>query len=226
MINADVDKFATLKGIFPDVTDDAINAALGITKIGDEAASSTSKVKNLGNAFVGAGKSAKDLFVGTITAHPIITAITAIIGSIALVSAAVTDAQEKVENAVTSAEKYQQTKSEVQSINSELETLGSQIDAINAKENLSLTDAQELANLQAQSAELERQLEIKKSLAEIEQQQAARDAKNAFSAKSSRNAIDTNGEGFWTNIADGIESFAAWFNDKTGATEAGLAQTG
>ena len=222
MINADVDKFATLKGIFPDVKDDAINAALGITKIGDEAVSSTSKVSGLGNAFVGAGKSAKDLFIGTITAHPIITAITAIIGSIALVSAAVTDAQEKVENAVTSAEKYQQTKSEVQSINSELETLGSQIDAINAKENLSLTDAQELANLQAQSAELERQLEIKKSLAEIEQQQAARDAKNAFSAKSSRNAIDTNGEGFWTNILDGVASLSAWFNDKTGATETGL----
>ena len=225
-INIDTDKFTLLKGAFKDAEDDAINAALGISKVGDESTSSTSKVKNLGNAFVGAGKSAKDLFVGTITAHPIITAITAIIGSIALVSAAVTDAQEKVENAVTSAEKYQQTKSEVQSINSELETLGSQIDAINAKENLSLTDAQELANLQAQSAELERQLEIKKSLAEIEQQQAARDAKNAFSAKSSRNAIDTNGEGFWTNIADGIESFAAWFNDKTGATEAGLAQTG
>lgn len=225
-INIDTDKFTLLKGAFKDAKDDAINAALGISKVGDESTKSISKVKNLGNAFVGAGKSAKNLFVGTITAHPIITAITAIIGSIALVSAAVTDAQEKVENAVTSAEKYQQTKSEVQSINSELETLGSQIDAINAKENLSLTDAQELANLQAQSAELERQLEIKKSLAEIEQQQAARDAKNAFSAKSSRNAIDTNGEGFWTNIADGIESFAAWFNDKTGATEAGLAQTG
>lgn len=226
LANVKTDKFMLLKDAFKDAKDDAINAALGISKVGDAATTSTSKVKNLGNAFVGAGKSAKNLFVGTIIAHPIITAITAIIGSIALVSAAVTDAQEKVENAVTSAEKYQQTKTEIQSINSELETIGSQIDQLNAKENLSLTDAQELANLQAQSAELERQLEIKKSLAEIEQQQAALDAKNAFSAKSSRNAIDTNGEGFWTNIADGIESFAAWLNDKTGATEAGLSQTG
>ena len=197
-----------------------------IMNVGDAAASLTSKVKNLGNAFVGAGKSAKDLFIGTITAHPIITTVTAVVATLALMSAVAVDAQEKVENAVTSAEKYQQTKTEIQSINSELETIGSQIDQLNAKENLSLTDAQELSRLQAQSAELERQLEIKKSLAEIEQQQAARDAKNAFSAKSSRNAIDTNGEGFWTNIADGIESFAAWFNDKTGATEAGLAQTG
>lgn len=226
LVNVKTDKFMLLKDAFPDVKDDAIKTALGIAKVGDEAATSTSKVKNLGNAFVGASKSAKDLFIGAITAHPIIASVTAIVGAIALVSAAVTDAQEKVENAVTSAEKYQQTKSEVQSINSELETIGNQIDELNAKENLSLTDAQELAKLQAQSAELERQLEIKKALAEIEQQQAARDAKVAFNGLSSRNAIDTNGEGFWTNIVDGIESAVAWLNDKTGATEAGLAQTG
>ena len=140
-------------------------------------------------------------------------------------SAVAVDAQEKVENAVTSAEKYQQTKTEIQSINSELETIGSQIDQLNAKENLSLTDAQELSRLQAQSAELERQLEIKKSLAEIEQQQAARDAKNAFNGLSLRNTIDTNGEGFWTNVADGMASSVAWLFDKTGATEAGFAKT-
>lgn len=218
-INIDTDKFTLLKGAFKDAKDDAINAALGISKVGDESTKSTSKVKNLGSAFVGAGKSAKDLFIGTITAHPIITAITAIIGSIALVSAAVTDAQEKVENAVTSAEKYQQTKSEVQSINSELETLGSQIDAINAKENLSLTDAQELANLQAQSAELKRQLELKQALADIQQDQAARDAKDAFNAHSMRDTVNDNEDGFFNAIKTTYQKAYAWVHDKLGMSE-------
>ena len=102
LVNVKTDKFMLLKDAFPDVKDDAIKTALGIAKVGDEAATSTSKVKNLGNAFVGASKSAKDLFVGAITAHPIIASVAAIVGAIALVSAAVTDAQEKVENAVTS----------------------------------------------------------------------------------------------------------------------------
>ena len=166
-----------------------------ISTVKDGSASLEGYKKSLASTGVQFQKfSIKSILANAATGFLVGAGIELAIAGITKLMDSVTDAQEKVENAVTSAEKYQQTKTEIQSINSELETIGSQIDQLNAKENLSLTDAQELSRLQAQSAELERQLEIKKGLAEIEQQQAARDAKKAFNAFSFRNAIDTNGE--------------------------------
>ena len=149
-------------------------------------------------------------------AHPILLAATALTAAFAIVSKATTDAKEKVDKAVASSEKYEQTKSDVQSIESELETVGNQIDELNAKEHLSFTDQGELANLQAQSAELERQLELTQALADTQRDQAAKDAKDAMNAYSARDAVDTNQEGFSTNIVDGIESAIATVNDKIG----------
>lgn len=179
----------------------------------------TDKVKNkftdLKSASLGVFKS-----IGTaIISHPIIAALTAFTGILAAASAMTTDAKEKVDKAVSSSEKYEQTKSDIQSIESELETVGNQIDELNAKDHLSFTDQAELSNLQSQSAELERQLELKQALADIQQDQAARDAKDAFNSYSARNAVDTNKEGFFTNLFDGLESFSAWINDKTGQSK-------
>lgn len=179
----------------------------------------TDKVKNkftdLKSASLGVFKS-----IGTaIISHPIIAALTAFTGILAVASAMTTDAKEKVDKAVSSSEKYEQTKSDIQSIESELETVGNQIDELNAKDHLSFTDQAELSNLQSQSAELERQLELKQALADIQQDQAARDAKDAFNSYSARNAVDTNKEGFFTNLFDGLESFSAWINDKTGQSK-------
>lgn len=156
---------------------------------------------------------------GVLIAHPVAAALTAFTGILATVSAMTTDAKEKVDKAVSSSEKYEQTKSDIQSIESELETVGNQIDELNAKDHLSFTDQAELSNLQSQSAELERQLELKQALADIQQDQAARDAKDAFNSYSARNAVDTNKEGFFTNLFDGLESFSAWINDKTGQSK-------
>ena len=156
---------------------------------------------------------------GVLIAHPIIAALTAFTGILAVASAMTIDAKEKVDKAVSSSEKYEQTKSDIQSIESELETVGNQIDELNAKDHLSFTDQAELSNLQSQSAELERQLELKQALADIQQDQAARDAKDAFNSYSARNAVDTNKEGFFTNLFDGLESFSAWINDKTGQSK-------
>lgn len=156
---------------------------------------------------------------GVLIAHPVAAALTAFTGILAVASAMTTDAKEKVDKAVSSSEKYEQTKSDIQSIESELETVGNQIDELNAKDHLSFTDQAELSNLQSQSAELERQLELKQALADIQQDQAARDAKDAFNSYSARNAVDTNKEGFFTNLFDGLESFSAWINDKTGQSK-------
>ena len=216
------DKLILLQKAFPDVADDAIRAALGITETGEAAVTASSKLANLGKAGKGAGAVLTNTFSklgALVVAHPIIAILAGIAVAFTAVSAVVTDAQEKVEEAISSYGKYETAQSEAESLRSELETIGTQIDELNAKENLSFTDQQELANLQAQSAELERQLEIKDAIAKREQENAARDASEAFSGLSARNAVDMNKTGFWTNIADGLEYASAWVNDKFGLTE-------
>lgn len=171
-----------------------------IMKIGDEAISSTSKVKNLGNAFVGAGKSAKDLFIGTITAHPIITAITAIIGSIALVSAAVAHADDRVREAAENARsEWDSAKSDIESTNQELETTQQKIDALKAKGSLSLVEQQELANLQRQNAELERTLQLQQDIEEYKHNEAKNAARDSLEAKK-KYEFNTDENGFYTGV--------------------------
>ena len=53
---------------------------------------------------------------------------------------------------------------DLKAVNSELETTASRIDELNAKENLSLIESEELENLKAANIELERELRIKKEL--------------------------------------------------------------
>lgn len=100
-----------------------------------------------------------------------------------------TDAKEKVDKAVSSSEKYEQTKSDIQSIESELETVGNQIDELNAKDHLSFTD------------------------------QAARDAKDAFNAHSMRDTVDDNEGGFLNTIKATYQKAYAWVHDKLGMSE-------
>lgn len=141
----------------------------------------------------------------------------AIAGLIKVADLAVKTAKEKTDQAVSSAQDYEKARSNVEALEGQLESIGSQIDTLQAKGHLSFTDQTELANLKTQSAELEKQLGLQQELADIKQDKAARDASEAFDAYSQQNAIDTNGEGFWTNILDSIERFAAKVNDAVGS---------
>lgn len=147
----------------------------------------------------------------------------AIAGLIKVADLAVKTAKEKTDQAVSSAQDYEKARSNVEALEGQLESIGSQIDTLQAKGHLSFTDQTELANLKTKSAELEKQLGLQQELADIKQDKAARDASEAFDAYSQQNAIDTNGEGFWTNILDSIERFAAKVNDAVGS---GFAPTG
>lgn len=213
------DKFTKLKNAFPDIADDAIRTALGITETGEAVAKASSKFDDLGDAGKGAGAIIANAFTklqAVIVAHPIIAALAGIALAFTAVSAIVTDAKEQVENAVSSYDKYETAQSEVESLRSELDTISAQIDELNAKENLSFTDQQELTNLQAQSAELEKQLELKQVIAKREQENAARAASDALNAYSARNDVDRNQEGFLQNIIDGVSYASAWISDKLG----------
>lgn len=64
-----------------------------------------------------------------------------------------------------------ETKNELEGINDELKTLDDKIAELTAKGKLSFTEQEELERLRAERAELERELELKKALAQQQQEQ-------------------------------------------------------
>ena len=66
-------------------------------------------------------------------------------------------------------------KSEIESLNSELQITQSRIDELNAKENLSLVEQEELNRLKEANKELEREMRLKQSILSEEQKDANKD---------------------------------------------------
>ena len=89
-------------------------------------------------------------------------------GALLAFSSSIESAEDKIENLKDSYNSLQDsissTEGEINSINSEIDTVQGKIDELQSKGNLSLADAQELALLQSESAELERQKGIQESI--------------------------------------------------------------
>ena len=197
---------------FGDEILDMAGVADDIADVADTAIDAGGKLAGFKNAIVGVFSGIRS----AIAANPIVASIAAISMAFIGLSLSVEDAKEKIAKAQNSAAKYTQTTGEIDSLQSQLETIGGQIDTLNAKEHLSFTDKSELSNLQAQSAELERQISLKEQLAKNQHNQAARDAAKAQKAFSWRDSTDTNKEGFFRNILDGLYSGGSWIYDKLG----------
>lgn len=90
---------------------------------------------------------------------------------------------------------YEFTKSEIESVNSELSETVSKIDELNAKENLSFTDKDELSNLQETNRELQNRLELLEKEEEIKRREAAESAVASVNASfgSTNNAVTDEG---------------------------------
>lgn len=97
-----------------------------------------------------------------------------------------TQATERAKKAAQkSKDEYEKVKSELEEINHELQTTKSQIDELNAKENLSLIESEELENLKETNKELERKLRLQESIAQEKSKEANEDAVKYFGSKSS-----------------------------------------
>lgn len=79
------------------------------------------------------------------------------------------------ENAAESREAYSETMTEIEDLNSQLETTKAKIQELNALENPSIVEQDELKELKETNDELERELRIKQALAKYEQQKASED---------------------------------------------------
>ena len=86
-------------------------------------------------------------------------------------------AKEKMEESVKT---YQNTTDEVKSLNDELEENNKRIAEIKAQDVITYTDQQELIKLQVANNKLERQIQLKERLAEMQLKEAANDTEDSF----------------------------------------------
>ncbi len=101
-------------------------------------------------------------------------AITALVGIVDAVTTSTKEWEEELDNLNS---KIDDTKNEIDSLNSELETTRDRMAELLALPSLSLTEQEELKNLQLQNAELERKLELQEALLKSQERERVNTAK-------------------------------------------------
>ena len=153
-----------------------------IKEVGTVSAASSVEVTGLSASFGKLSASA----VAFIVANPAIaiaaltTAVIAGIAAFAVYNNSLAAAEKRYEKL---SEKAENSQAEVDSVNSELDSVDQQISEINEKGTLTLTDKEELKNLQEQRKELELILAAKEKTAEIDAKKEAEEAKKILDKK-------------------------------------------
>lgn len=175
-------------------------ASVTLQEFAKNADEGTLSLKNFFSSVTGAGKltnAIKGIGLQMLTTAAQTAAIWAITEGFRLVVNAIKDyinraeiAKEKMEN---SKKAYQDTTDEIKSLNDELKQNKERMAEINGQDVITYTDQKELNKLETANTRLERQIELKEHLAEIE----ARDAANKTVESFKENyGLDYFGEGF------------------------------
>jgi len=122
-------------------------------------------------------------------------AVAAVAGAYDLLTESFDEAAEKANDAKT---EFESISSELQSLQSELATTSSRIDELKAKGPLSLAEQAELSNLERQNELLEKQIEVRERMKNVQQQFVAETSARAlrkkdFTVKTGEREIDANG---------------------------------
>jgi chromosome segregation ATPase len=162
-------------------------ASVTLQEFAKNADGGTLSLKNFFSSVTGAGKltnAIKGIGLQMLTTAAQTAAIWAITEGFRLVVNAIKDyinraeiAKEKMEN---SKKAYQDTTDEIKSLNDELEQNKERMAEINSQDVITYTDQQELEKLETANTRLERQIELKEHLAEIEARDAANDTVESF----------------------------------------------
>lgn len=128
-------------------------------------------------ATVGFGTAIKGFLV---TVAPIAAALVAVGAAFKLAHDYVTKFDTAVEKAETSQSNFEQTKSELSSLQDELDSTKDKIKELKSSDKLTIADQAQLSTLKTQSKELQRQIDLKKKLADSQSQKAVKDAMSAL----------------------------------------------
>lgn len=148
---------------------DGAAAVTNLSKATSGLESSTKTVRTMGDAFVGVGTKIKTFFTSSlgITAT-VLAGIVAATAAVNHLSHSFTRAQEDFE---TKSSAYDETASEIESLNSKLDTTRtriSELQNLGQTRSLTIVEQSELDTLTQTNAQLDRQLEIQKSLLEVQ----------------------------------------------------------
>lgn len=123
---------------------------------------------------------------GFVLAHPFLAAIAAIAATVAIVDALTVSYEESKEKLQELHQEAQTAKSELESLNSELKTTQERIKELQSKGPLSFVEKEELDNLKAQNAELERNIRLQEYAVKIATQ---KDNKQFLKTAQKRNLV-------------------------------------
>lgn len=149
---------------------DATNAKLTTVGVSAETTGKKGAVafKNFGNKLKSFGKQLGKIAIQMLAMYALTAVLELISKGFEAIKTAIDDAIETPEEAKEKFEQLNnelsQCQSELRSLESEFKTLQEQIDELNSQGSLSFSDEQELERLQKESAELERQITMKKVL--------------------------------------------------------------
>ena len=126
-----------------------------------------------------------------IAAHPIISTAVLIAGAVAAYDALTVSLDEAVDKAEASREAYNKSAQELESTKTQLDSVRDRINEINSLDGITLSEQAELTRLEKEREELERQLAVKKEIADIDAQTAANDAREALGMKATHQLNDS-----------------------------------
>lgn len=175
------------------VSDKEIKQALATYNLSAAQATASKTTFSLSSAFRGLAASmwASIKAIGAwLISNPVGWAILAVgvIASIAgIYDFFTTSAEEAKEELDEAKGSLNEVTSEIESLNSELETTRSRIRELNGMENLSLTEEQELEQLELKNQELERELRLKQEIASQNQKEVNDKARKYFGKGTSNN---------------------------------------
>lgn len=142
-------------------------------------------------------------------ALPLLTAIGVGIAIVVKILSEVIPTIEKSRDAISEATNaYEEQKNTLESLNDELKTTKERIEELNAQDTLSITDKEDLENLQKQQKLLERQVELQEKLVKAQQRTQAETIKKNYKTANSYLAQGPDIKGNHLSTAD------EWYNEK------------
>ena len=161
-------------------TEEEIKQALATSALAESEGVATASTLTLGTATKSLGTALK----GLAAAHPLLLAITAIVGVVSVAkkvydhfNVTIKEANDVMDEAVST---YETTKSELENINSELDANKQKIDELLSKDKLTYAEKGQLEELQEITKELEFQADIEQRKLENDQKNAANKAVQAY----------------------------------------------
>lgn len=146
-----------------------------------------------GNAAVAATGGVMTLSTAIYTLLPVVGLIIAAIGGvlIPIISELIVTQEEAAQAISDAGAAYDEARNELSSLNSELQTTKDRIEEINSQDRISLTDRNELAQLERQNALLSQQVKIQERLTQIAQQEEIDTIRNKWSTAYRLPSFDT-----------------------------------